>query len=43
MAIVEETHEPPRIVMPEKEENFFVILCYPTDTEMATLYNCIFL
>jgi len=44
MAIVEEAYEPPRIVMPEKEEEeiFFVNLCYPTNTEMATLCNCIF-
>jgi len=43
MAIVEEASDPPRIVMQEKEGNFFVNLCYPTNTEMATLCNCIFL
>jgi len=44
MAIVEEAYDPPRIVMPEKEEeSFFVNMCYPTSTEMATLSNCIFL
>jgi hypothetical protein len=37
-------YDPPRIVMPEKEEeNVFVSLCYPTNTEMATLCNFIFL
>ena len=30
--------------MPEEEEEiFFVNLCYPTNTEMATLCNCIVL
>jgi len=37
MAIVKEAYNPPRIVMPEKEEIFFVNLRYPTSTEMATL------
>jgi hypothetical protein len=45
MAIVEEAYEPSRIVMPEKEEEyfFFVNVCYPTNTEMEILCNCIFL
>ena len=36
-------YDPPRIVMQGKEEYFFVNLCYPTNSEMATLCNCIFL
>jgi len=41
-AIAEEACDPSRIVNPEKEENFFVNLCYPTSIEMATSCNCIF-
>jgi len=40
---VEEAYDLSSIVMPEKEENFFVNLCYPTSIEMATLCNCVFL